>query len=187
MRAREKMLATSRASAAAPASFEDTLFQVSMKTQQRHAQARSLEPLPRSSVSRGIEQDLPHGISVISNEISYQQQKSMFERLDSHTTTAESDDDVPEGIPIKLQKSTIAENGDYRGKRRGGAAKKEAHEKNSDDLQTTVQRIASAKLRHVISTTTTTTVTTTTEEVEGTVQIISMNTSSVPFQGTYHL
>ena len=111
----------------------------------------------------------------------------MFERLDSHTTTAESDDDVPEGIPIKLQKSTIAENGDDRGKRRGGAAKKEAHEKNSDGLQTTVQRIASAKLRHVISTTTTTTVTTTTEEVEGTVQIISMNTSSVPFQGTYHL
>jgi hypothetical protein len=109
-----------------------------MKTQQRHAQARSLEPLPRSSVSRGIEQDLPHGISVISNEISYQQQKSMFERLDSHTTTAGSDDDVPEGIPIKLQKSTIAENGDDRGKRRGGAAKKEAHEKNSDNLQTTV-------------------------------------------------
>ena len=96
MRAREKMIATSHASAAAPVSFEDTLFQVSMKTQQRHAQARSLEPLPRSSVSRGIEQDLPHGISVINNEISYQQQKSMFERLDSHTTTAGSDDDVPE-------------------------------------------------------------------------------------------
>jgi len=149
MRAREKMLATSRASAAAPASFEDTLSQVSMKTQQRHAQARSLEPLPRSSVCRGIEQDLPHGISVISNEISYQQQKSMFERLDSHTTTAESDDDVPEGIPIKLQKSTIAENGDYRGKRRGGAAKKEAHEKHSDGLQPTVQRIASTKLLDV--------------------------------------
>ena len=50
MRAREKMIATSHASAAAPVSFEDTLFQVSMKTQQRHAQARSLEPLPRSSV-----------------------------------------------------------------------------------------------------------------------------------------
>ena len=80
MRAREKMIATSHASAAAPVSFEDTLFQVSMKTQQRHAQARSLERLPTSSVSRGIDQDLPH----------------------STTTTAESDDDVPEGIPIKL-------------------------------------------------------------------------------------
>jgi hypothetical protein len=56
MRARGNLLATSRASAAAPASFEDTLFQVSMKTQQRNAQARSLEPLPRSSVSLGIDQ-----------------------------------------------------------------------------------------------------------------------------------
>jgi len=87
MRAREKMLATSHASAAVPASFEDTLFQVSMKTQQRYAQARSLDPLPRSSVSRGIDQDLPHSTSVISNEISL----------------AESDEDVPEGIPIKLK------------------------------------------------------------------------------------
>jgi hypothetical protein len=86
MRAREKMIATSHASAAAPVSFEDTLFQVSMKTQQRHAQARSLERLPTSSVSRGIDQDLPHSTSVLSNEIS----------------SAESDDDVPEGIPIKL-------------------------------------------------------------------------------------
>ena len=87
MRAREKMLATSHASAAVPASFEDTLFQVSMKTQQRYAQARSLDPLPRSSVSRGI---------------------------------AESDEDVPEGIPIKLKNaSSIAENGDDQGKRRG--------------------------------------------------------------------
>ena len=114
MRAREKMIATSHASAAAPVSFEDTLFQVSMKTQQRHAQARSLDPLPRSSVSRGIDQDLPHSTSVISNEISYQEQQNMLKRLDGHTTTAESDDDVPEGIPIKLQKSTIAENGDDR-------------------------------------------------------------------------
>ena len=104
MRAREKMLATSHASAAVPASFEDTLFQVSMKTQQRYAQARSLDPLPRSSVSRGIDQDLPHSTSVISNEISL----------------AESDEDVPEGIPIKLKNArTIAENGDDQGKRRG--------------------------------------------------------------------
>lgn len=48
MRAREKMLGTLRASAA-PASFEDTMFNVSAKTQEHHAQARSLEPLPRSS------------------------------------------------------------------------------------------------------------------------------------------
>ena len=120
MRAREKMLATSHASAAVPASFEDTLFQVSMKTQQRYAQARSLDPLPRSSVSRGIDQDLPHSTSVISNEISYQEQQNMLKRLDGHTTTAESDEDVPEGIPIKLKNaSTIAENGDDQGKRRG--------------------------------------------------------------------
>jgi hypothetical protein len=124
----------------------------------------------------------------MSNEISYQQPKSMFERLGSHTTTAESDDDVPEGIPIKLQKSTIAENGDDRGKRRGGAAKKRAHEKDSEDLQTAVQGIASAMLRHVKSTTTTTTtVTTTTEEVERIIQTVSKNTSSVPFKGTYRL
>jgi hypothetical protein len=127
MRAREKMIATSHASAAAPVSFEDTLFQVSMKTQQRHAQARSLERLPTSSVSRGIDQDLPH----------------------STTTTAESDDDVPEGIPMKFKNaSTIAENGDDRGKRRGGAAKSGAHESDSEDLQTPVQAIASAKLQH---------------------------------------
>ncbi len=136
MRAREKMLATSHASAAVPASFEDTLFQVSMKTQQRHAQARSLERLPTSSVSRGIDQDLPHSTSVISNEISL----------------AESDEDVPEGIPIKLKNaSTIAENGDDRGKRRGGAAKSGAHESDSEDLQTPVQAIASAKLQHKYS------------------------------------
>ncbi len=113
----------------------------------------------------------------------------MFERLGSYTTTAESDDDVPEGIPIKLQKSTIAENGDDRGKRLGGAAKKGSHEKDSEDLLTAVQGIAGAKLRVVksTSTTTTTTVTTTTEEVQGTIHIVPKNTSSVPFQGTYHL
>ena len=120
-----------------------------MKTQQRHAQARSLERLPTSSVSRGIDQDLPHSTSVISNEISYQEQQNMLKRLDGHTTTAESDEDVPEGIPIKLKNaSTIAENGDDRGKRRGGAAKSGAHESDSEDLQTPVQAIASAKLQH---------------------------------------
>jgi hypothetical protein len=57
---------------------------------------------------------------VISNEISYQEQQNMLKRLDGHTTTAESDEDVPEGIPIKLKNaSTIAENGDDQGKRRG--------------------------------------------------------------------
>jgi len=48
MRAREKMLGTLCASVS-PAPFEDTLFNVSVKTQRHHTQARSLEPLRRSS------------------------------------------------------------------------------------------------------------------------------------------